>query len=222
MAKFDAILWDCDGVLVNSEAISCAVFCEVLNKAGISITIDQFYSQYTGKSLSKIYAELTEKHGIDLQKAIDDEQRQALLYDRFRQELKAIPDVIPFLEQHKEIPMAVASGSLIKRLFLGLEVTQLDRFFGDHIYSAELVEHGKPAPDIFLYAANKLDVSASKCLVIEDSENGVRAGKAAGATVFGFTGGSHIPDKQKHADTLTSLGADLIFHDMKNLPKLII
>jgi beta-phosphoglucomutase-like phosphatase (HAD superfamily) len=111
--------------------------------------------------------------------------------------------------------MAVASGSGLERLEHSLKLTRLWDLFAPHIYSTEQVANGKPAPDIYLFAANKLGVNPSQCLVIEDSEHGACAGKAAGMTVYGFTGGSHC--NRAWDVRLQQAGADAVFSDMPSL-----
>jgi HAD superfamily hydrolase (TIGR01509 family) len=158
--------------------------------------------------------------GIDYRPHMEGLNKKELQRDAFKKDLKIINGINDVLSSVK-MPMAIASGSEMDRLEYTLQLTNLYDHFNGRIYSSSLVPKGKPAPDIFLYAANELGVEPSKCLVIEDSLNGVRSGKAAGMTVFGFTGGNHIPDKQAHREELLSLNADLVFDDMSELPQLI-
>lgn len=134
--------------------------------------------------------------------------------------MKIIDGIHEVLEQI-DLPMAIASGSDYERLEYTLQLTGLYGRFKNCTYSSSLVAKGKPSPDIFLYAAEQLGVYPRDCLVIEDSLNGVRAGKAANMTVFGFTGGSHVLNKQAHGHELLALGADLVFDEMGKLPELI-
>jgi HAD superfamily hydrolase (TIGR01509 family) len=218
---FEAILWDCDGCLIDSEHIACGLYARLLSSAGYAITTEDFILRFCGQSKNHIFSTILQDSGMDYRQHIDAPDKKDLLRLAFEQNLKPITDIQGTLDQ-LFVPMAIASGSEYERLNHSLKVAKLyDRFF-PHIYSSSSVSRGKPQPDIFLYAANKLGVTAHNCLVIEDSHNGVRAGKAAGMTVFGFTGGSHILDKKVHADDLYKLGADHVFHHMTDLPKLIL
>ena len=214
--KYKAIIWDCDGCLVDSEYLACSHEADLLTRAGYPISVDDYIRRFCGQSGHHVWSSVAADVGFDIREKIDWEKRSQERNDLFRTHLRAIPGVQDVLTSIS-LPMAVASGSEYDRLNVSLGVTGFYDRLSPHIYSSSLVEHGKPAPDIFLYAADRLGVLPHDCLVIEDSENGVRAGKAAGMTVFGFTGGSHITDKDAHAQTLLGLGADLIFHHMSAL-----
>lgn len=217
---FKGVLWDCDGCLIDSEHIACGIAATMLSELGYEITTQNFVDRFCGQSQKHIYGTIQQESGVDylplLQKA-DKKERQR---DAFRNELKAITGIVETLDVIN-LPMAIASGSEMERLELTLKITDLYERFDGRIYNSAMVAKGKPAPDVFLYAAQQIGVSPIDCLVIEDSLNGVTAGKAAGMTVFGFTGGSHVLDKQHHEKLLRDLGADLVFHDMKQLPSLM-
>ena len=116
--------------------------------------------------------------------------------------------------------MCIASGSSYDEIVKCMDLTGINKILPrDKLFSSDLVKHGKPSPDVFLYAADKLKVDAAKCLVVEDSPNGVRAGKAAGMTVFGFGGGSHM--NKNRLNNLKTVGADHLFEDMSELLDLI-
>jgi HAD superfamily hydrolase (TIGR01509 family) len=155
-----------------------------------------------------------------LHHAIDRTNKRAEQKELFQKHLKEIDGITPLLNRlnHR---MAIASGSDIDRLEFTLKLTNLWDRFSPHVYSSTLVTNGKPAPDIFLYAANELNTQPSNCWVIEDSENGVRAGKAAGMKVIGFVGGSHITHKDEHALKLQKLGADYIIHHIQDAFKIL-
>ncbi len=218
---FKAILWDCDGCLIDSEAIACGHAADELTQAGYPITMHDFVVRFAGKTRADIYAIVKAETGIDLHERIDLAQTRLERRARFERELQAIDGIHDALMALDHLPMAIASGSEFERLEHTLKLTNLFDRFMPHIYSSALVPHGKPAPDVFFYAAKQLGVAPTDCLVIEDSENGVRAGKAAGMTVFGFTGGSHVPDPLAHAAILRDLGADEVFHHMSALPMLL-
>jgi HAD superfamily hydrolase (TIGR01509 family) len=217
---FEAILWDCDGVLIDSEHIACALGAKLLGEAGYHISTEDYIQRFCGQSKNHTFNSIKEECGIDYRDHMDAIDKRELQREAFRKDLTIIAGINEVLDEIK-LPMAIASGSEMERLEFTLQLTGLYDRFKDRLYSSSLVAKGKPHPDIFLYAAEKLNVASEKCLVIEDSLNGVRAGKAANMTVFGFTGGTHVFNKEAHRDELLSLGADLVFHDMRELPGLI-
>lgn len=218
--KFRALIWDCDGCLLDSEYIACALGAKLATEAGCPISTEDYIRRFCGQSKSHTLATLRQESGIDIKSYLDRVDKKKLQREAFQSNLKPISGIPEILDDIL-LPMAIASGSEYDRLEFTLKLTGLYNRFSDCLYSASLVERGKPHPDIFLYTAEKLGVSPHDCLVIEDSQNGVRAGKAAGMTVFGFCGASHILDKDSHAQELQDLGADLVFHDMWELPRLI-
>lgn len=215
-AKFQAILWDCDGVVMDSEYLACGLAAKTLTDAGFPITTDMYVRRFCGQGKKHIHETIAAEAGFDIWAKIDTKDKHDKRNQLFKDELKAIAGIEEILLT-AGIPMAIASGSDYERLHYTLDLINLRGHFGEHIYSSVDVPHGKPAPDIFLYAANKLGVAPQHCLVVEDSLNGVRAGKAANMTVFGFTGGTHVVDKQAHAQEMSELGADWVFHDMREL-----
>ena len=145
---------------------------------------------------------------------------RARLFESYRRELKAVPGVIEALDE-LTVPYCVASSSLPERIHLSLEVTGLLSRFGSHIFSAAMVRHGKPAPDLFLHAADEMGVPGDACIVIEDSAPGIVAARNAGMRVFAFAGGSHA---RQHGfrERLAELKPDRLFADMRELPALIV
>ena len=218
--SFKALIWDCDGCLIDSEHIACELDARLLAEAGYIISTEDYIRRFCGQSETHTFDSIQKECGVDYRPYMDRFDKRTLQKEAFRLHLKAINGIHDLLDQI-DIPMAIASSSDYDRLDYTLQLTRLDERFMGRIYSSSLVAEGKPNPDIFLYAADQLGVQPEECLVVEDSINGVRAGKAAGMTVFGFTGGSHILDKTSHGNDLTNLGADLIFNDMKKLVGLI-
>ena len=195
--KYKAIIWDCDGVLIDSEVLACGAAKDMLNDLGCNISLPEYIARFAGKTFSQAVSELERENGLKLADKIstqDLEKRQAEIFSR---ELKAVSGVKEAL-QNINLPMAVASGSSYKRLQHSLSITGLWEYFDGHVYSAEMVAKGKPAPDIFLYAAKKLGTAAGNCLVIEDGIHGINGAKAAGMDVFAYVGGSHITDDLKN------------------------
>jgi len=214
---FQAILWDCDGVLIDSELLACKVAADCYTRAGYSLTALEYIERFFGKNRAQIAAIIRQETGEDLAAAIDWTQVDAARRTLFEAQLEPVAGVTHLLQQAsaRKFLMAVASGSGLGRLEHSLKLTGLWDILAPHIYSTEQVARGKPAPDIYLFAAGKLGVSPSRCLVIEDSQHGTHAGTAAGMTVFGFTGASHCsPDL---GASLQEAGADAVFSDMLSL-----
>jgi HAD superfamily hydrolase (TIGR01509 family) len=203
--RYKAILWDCDGVLIDSEILACTASVDVLREEGVDITLQEYIERFLGKNRPQILAEIgfsgtfpTEKH----------KARKKFLFDSQLKPIPGIHDVLSSLS----LPMAIASGSDPERLQYTLGLTNLLKYFKEHVYSSESVKNGKPAPDIFLYAAEKLRVAPADCLVIEDSSHGVAAAKAAGMDVYAFTGGSHMTENLRNK--LVAAKPNAIFDDM--------
>lgn len=210
--KPDLIIFDCDGVLVDSELLSCRCLSDELSEFGISLTLAQALELFLGRSTSAItqhYRGLGQAVPVDFPVRL-----KSRVLTAFGKSLHPIPDVDTVLSGLR-MPYCVASSSDLDRVSLSLDVTGLRAPFGDRIYTAQMVKHGKPAPDLFLYAADKMGAQPARTLVIEDSESGVQAGKAAGMTVWGFVGGSHYRGRDGQA-ILSRAGADRVFARMSD------
>lgn len=210
MAKPDLIIFDCDGVLVDSEVLSCRCLSEVLTRYGIDLGLDQALDLFLGRSTTAVldhYAALgrsiPEQFSVELKTGV----RAAFL-----SALCPIEGVRSVLED-LQTPHCVASSSDCDRVSFSLSLTGLAPHFGTRLYTAQMVERGKPAPDLFLYAAERMKADPRRTLVVEDSVSGVRAGKAAGMTVWGFVGGSHYQSRDGKA-ILCDAGADRVFGRM--------
>ena len=208
------IIFDCDGVLVDSEPLAMRVLIAAIAAQGVTITPETAYRDYLGRSLASISASLVDSHGTPLGAAALQSMRHDL-YALYRRELRANPGLPEILGQ-LHIPFCVASSSSPERIRLSLELTGLLPWF-DHIYSATMVEHGKPAPDLFLHAAQAMRVPPAQCLVIEDSPAGIEAAHRAGMRVLGYLGGSHVAPGGLRP-TIESLRPDGVFDDMHALP----
>ena len=211
----ELVIFDCDGVLVDSEPLAMRVLIAALADQGITVSPALAYRDYLGRSLASISASLVDSHGEPLGPAALTAMRSEL-YALYRNELRASPG-LPEMFALLEIPFCVASSSSVERIRLSLELTgQLPSFDGK-IYSASMVENGKPAPDLFLHAASQMGVAPQNCLVIEDSPAGIIAAHRAGMRVFAYTGGSHVaPGALEPA--VAALNPDGIFDDMHALP----
>jgi FGGY-family pentulose kinase/HAD superfamily hydrolase (TIGR01509 family) len=216
----ELIIFDCDGVLVDSEPISIAVLSEVIAGAGVELDEPRAYELFLGRSMATISKTLAAEFGLAMTDEHLDEMRHRL-YGRFRAELQPVAGVARMLARlDPTIGRCVASSSLPERIRLSLTVTGLIDAFDPHIFSASMVRKGKPAPDLFLHAASEMGVEPARCLVIEDSPAGVEAACKAGMRVFGFAGGSHAGGAA-FRETLLGLGAELVFDDMAELPGLL-
>ena len=204
-------IFDCDGVLVDSEVIYLAVDRHCLAEIGLIYTDDAYAKRFIGLTDADFFATLAqdyEARGLGTFPTSLPARMMALSEARIKAELEPVPDGLAFVQSLKG-PVAVASSSDLEMLHVKLEKTGLHAAFAPHIYSGQMVARGKPAPDLFLMAAERLGVSPAECIVIEDSVNGVRAARAAGRTAWGFTGGGHaLPSL---ADDLRAAGAVEVF-----------
>jgi HAD superfamily hydrolase (TIGR01509 family) len=215
--SFDLIIFDCDGVLVDSEIISCRAHAATLTRHGYPITEDQVFDRFLGRSMRQATLEVEAELGRSLP---DDFHTQvyAEIFREFATSLQATPHIIEALAAIT-LPVCVASSGPPEKISASLNRVGLYDRFSPHIFSAVQVQHGKPAPDLFLFAAEQMRVSPARCLVIEDSVSGIAAALAAGMAVLGYHGGSHC--RPGHADTLRAAGAAVTFDDMRELPDLI-
>lgn len=211
----DLIIFDCDGVLVDSELLSCRCLSDVLAEFGLELSVEQALGLFLGRSTAAIGQYFRERG-----RALPDEflpRLKARVLDTFAGALQPIPDVGTVLATLKT-PHCVASSSDIDRVSLSLNVTGLETHFDGRLYTAQMVKRGKPAPDLFLYAAEKMRAHPARTLVIEDSVSGVQAAKAAGMMVWGFVGGSHYRGRDGRA-ILSDAGADRVFAQMSDFWK---
>lgn len=207
---FKAIIFDCDGVLMDSEVVCCKLSAQYLMELGISISVDEYMDRYMGKNLGHALVDC----GFN-GNGFREIERTHLFSRAFAKQLKAIPGVDKVLS-NLSIPYAIASGSSLERLHKTLEITKLDRFFSkDKVFSVEQVARPKPAPDVFLLAAEKLGILPSECLVIEDGTFGAKGALEAGMHVYGFSGASHMTEKR--IKKLKDVGVKHIFGSMAEL-----
>jgi HAD superfamily hydrolase (TIGR01509 family) len=210
------IIFDCDGVLVDSEVIDARIRSECLRAEGFPITAQEL-AEHSGISRAGLIELVQSRFGRPLPEGFMETTR-AKIMAAFTDELQAIEGVSELLRS-LGIPVCVASNSHSDRVRHSLKVTGLWQFFDPHVFSAAMVERGKPAPDLFLFAAERLNVSPADCLVIEDSVHGIRAAQAAGMPVIGFCGGSHC--KPGHAGRLFEAGCVREFSRMSEFGVLL-
>jgi HAD superfamily hydrolase (TIGR01509 family) len=210
MTKPDLIIFDCDGVLIDSEVLSCRCLSEVLARYGIDLAPGQALDLFLGRSVTAV-----REHYEALGRLIPEQfsaELKAGVHAAFLSGLCPIEGVSSVLAD-LHIPHCVASSSDVDRVSLSLSLTGLAPHFDGRLYTAQMVERGKPAPDLFLYAAERMQADPRRTLVIEDSISGVTAAKAAGMTVWGFVGGSHYQSRDGKA-ILSRAGADRVFGRM--------
>jgi HAD superfamily hydrolase (TIGR01509 family) len=214
----DLVIFDCDGVLVDSEVISCEAHARTLSRHGYPITAEQVFHRFLGRSARQANLEVEAELGRSLPDGFHADLQDEL-HRGFASDLEAIPHVGEALNQIA-LPVCVASSGSHQRMQISLGCTGLYERFAPHIFSAQQVRHGKPAPDLFLFAAAQMKADPGRCLVVEDSTSGVAGAVAAGMTVLGFHGGSHC-GQQGYATMLRDAGAAETFDDMRQLPRLI-
>ena len=216
---FDLVIFDLDGVLVDSEPISCRVTAAALHDLGIWLSPSEVCDRFLGLSTAAMLEEVAAEHRRCRLPAGFPETLRGRILQAFEHALAPVAGV-PAVLDALPIERCVASSSHPERIRRSLELAGLLERLAPHLFSASMVSEGKPAPDLFLLAAARMAAEPARCLVIEDSAAGIRAGKAAGMTVFGFTGGSHVRP-ETHAPRLRAAGADAIFAKMTALPGLI-
>lgn len=207
------VIFDCNGVLVDSEPLATAVVSQEFIRAGFALTPDIVARYFTGRRQSDMFAEVEIAAGRKLPKDFAATVANATLR-KFHAELRATAHAAHALSWLRG-PKCVASSSTLDRIRVSLETTDLIRFFEPNLFSAADVPNGKPAPDLFLHAAAKMHVHPADCLVVEDSPAGVAAGVAAGTTVIGFVGGSHAGSKL--GAHLRAAGARAVISDLRAL-----
>ena len=211
------VIFDCDGVLVDSEAIYIDAEIEFLNSHGLQFERDAYIREFMGVAPdeweAKLSVSLTEILGNEPQVGFFETFHEFTL-SRLKERLTAVAGAKEAIAQI-ETTKCVASSSKPGRLKWKLEHTELHEFFGANLFSTTMVENGKPAPDVFLHAAEVMGKNPQDCIVVEDSSNGVIAAKRAGMAAIGFVAGTHCPDQ--HGSTLLSDGADIVVGSYANL-----
>jgi HAD superfamily hydrolase (TIGR01509 family) len=207
------LIFDCDGVLIDSEHLAVRADVACLAEDGIAITEAEILSTYVGISVAGMVADLERRFGRKVAGDFAD-RHHTMLQVIFEAELRAMPGIGAVLDSWPGA-RCVASSSTPARLRHALGLVGLYDRFAPHIFSAVQVERGKPAPDLFLYAATRMGIEPKDCVVIEDSLAGVEAAVAAGMAVIGFTGGSHCAPG--HAARLAERGAAPVIDDLAEL-----
>jgi HAD superfamily hydrolase (TIGR01509 family) len=212
------VIFDCNGVLVDSETLATQVLSEQFIRAGFALTPEIVARYFTGRRPADIFQEVEIASGRCLPDDFGATVREAILA-RFREDLRPTPYATQALAWIRG-PKCVASSSSLERIRATLETADLIRFFEPHLFSASQVKLGKPAPDLFLHVAKRMGVDPKTCIVVEDSPVGVAAAISAGMRAIGFVGGSHAGARL--GDHLRSLGASAVLSDMRALKTTIV
>ncbi len=193
MQDFDLVIFDCDGVLIDSEIISARMLVAELARLGLAIDLTYVERNFLGRSYPVVMEVIRHEFGLDLPPDFEAHYRENLLA-AFQTELKVVPHVHEVLAS-VAVPFCIATSSSPRRAAMSLALVGLTPLIGDRVFTSTMVARGKPAPDLFLYAAARMGADPARTLVIEDSLTGIRAGLAAGMTVWRFVGGSHLGPK---------------------------
>jgi HAD superfamily hydrolase (TIGR01509 family) len=199
------VIFDCDGVLVDSEPLANRIEADYFTRLGAPMSAEEACAQFKGKTVEQVALALEARIGRDLSPEFGYEWAMATALG-FVEELRPVPGVRELIEkvQTGGIATCVASQSPLPRVRLSLRVTGLEKYFGDNVFTAGMVANPKPAPDLFLFAAQRMGVSPAETIVIEDSPSGVQAARAAGMRVYGYAA-------NESAAALESAGACVFF-----------
>lgn len=211
------VIFDCDGVLIDSEVISMAIDQRLLAENGVVISEAEMHRRFVGKTFQGMIDELEAETGRSLPVDLE-ATKDALMMEAYARDLKAIAGVAEALNRIP-LPKSIGTNGPRVRALAALRIVGIDQHFNERMTTFEDVRHGKPAPDIYLLAAKRAGVAPQDCVVVEDSLTGVAAGVAAGCLTLGFTG-SQI-HRSEHALKLVELGARAVFEDMAELPDLL-
>lgn len=215
----ELVILDFDGVVVDSEVISLSTLREAIADYGVELSLDEVRDRFLGASVRRIMA-FVDDHGARAAKDGFARHWYQVLFARFRRELEIMPGLTGLLDclDAAQTPYCIASSGSFERLGVALQATGLASRFAGRVFSAEQVERGKPAPDLFLHAAREMGASTTRCLVIEDSPAGVAGAKAAAMRAIGFIGGSHLDNLQDvHRSALLSHGADAVVTSLRDI-----
>lgn len=212
------LIFDCDGVLVDSEPLSMRVDVAILRENGVEMSEAEAHRRFVGRTFAAMLDDVQREFGVSFP-ADASAQKDLRLLKLYETDLRAVPGVESALEALGPQHFSVASNSPYERVETALRLTGLTRFFGNRITTFEHVARGKPEPDVFIEAARRAGYRPDDCIVVEDSVTGVTAAHRAGCTVLGFTGTHPHPDEQ--APKLLTAGAGTVFRHMAELPRIL-
>ena len=207
MADFDLVIFDCDGVLVDSERLAVRTEAEILASLGWPLTEAEIVDRFVGRSAAHMQQEIERQLGRRIDWDAEFEPRYREVFER---ELVPVPGIVEALDEIAAPVCVASSGSHDKMRFTLGKTGLFDRFDG-RIFSVDQVEHGKPAPDIFLFAAAQMGATPARCAVVEDSVSGVTAALSAEMSAFAFAGGVTSSEA-------LSIGSAVVFEEMRDLP----
>lgn len=188
--NIELVIFDCDGVLIDSEIISAGILIDQLRSIGVNVDLDYVQCNFLGRSFPKVAQDIRDRIGVQLPENFESQYRSTLLtvFESDLEKTNGLEDMLNRLR-----PKAcVATSSSPQRAKRSLELVGLDHRFGDHVFTASEVANGKPAPDLFLHTARSMNVPAANCLIVEDSLPGISAAIAAEMSVMRFVGASHL------------------------------
>ena len=217
---FDAVLFDCDGVLVDSELITNRVLSQMLGELGWSISVEETMRVFVGKLVRDEAARIEANTGVAITEAwlTKFRERRNAALERELVEIDGAPAAVRALHEALDGRIAVASGADRHKVEMQLKKTGMLKYFEGRVFSGHEMPRSKPYPDVYLAAAEALGVDPKRCAVVEDTVTGATAGVAAGATVFGYA-----PASLTHStpDALREVGVARVFEDMRQLPSLL-
>jgi HAD superfamily hydrolase (TIGR01509 family) len=210
MMSFELVIFDCDGVLVDSERLAVRTEAQILASLGWPLTEAEVVDRFVGRSAEYMHAQIEQQLGrpVDWEREFESRYR-----DVFERELRPVEGIVEVL-QALRTPTCVASSGTHAKIRFSLRLTGLLDFFQDRIFSVQDVPRGKPEPDLFLYAAERMGIAPTMCAVVEDSPSGLEAALAAGMRVFAFAGGVVPRQRLRHEGVL-------VFDHMRLLPGLL-
>ena len=211
--KYKLVIFDCDGVIADSEPISTRLFTDMVNELGLNLSYEESGKLFTGRSDNDCKEIVETKLGFPMPAGFINDFNCRLLV-LLETELTAVKNVEKVLKLLLGTPICVASNAPRVKVKGSLRITHLSSYFNDNIFSVEDVKRGKPSPDLYLFAAEKMGIHPGQCAVIEDSVFGVRAGVAAGMTVFGYS--------ERSDEILLKKEGAVVFNNMLDLPELLL
>ncbi len=217
----ELVIFDCDGVLLNTEEIASGACVEALARLGMHLTLHEYAARYSGRPVAEAWRQVEADYGRALPAGFR-QTVDAEVNSRFRDAIAPIEGVRELLDWHTKNQLArrcVASSTNLPDLEANLAQAGLSKFFAPSIFSVAQVRRGKPAPDVFLFAASQMGADPARCLVIEDSIAGVSAARRAGMRVIGFSGGAHTTSG--HDARLLEHGAATVVATMADLRELL-
>jgi HAD superfamily hydrolase (TIGR01509 family) len=206
----ELIIFDCDGVLVDSEILSKQTLLKMLKELGVNVSDEYFYTHFLGYNFEHVTAKVLADFSVVLTDDFRFAYRGALL-EVFTTELKSTVGLDSMLEK-LNVKSCVATSSSPAKVSHALHATELKEYFSGHVFTASEVENGKPAPDLFLHAANKMGAAVEHCLVIEDSQAGIQGAKAANMRVIRYAGASHLINQKISDDVHTITQWEQLVH----------